>query len=125
MSEKSIWLARVRRSFFAARSPRADDSARFAMSCPPQRVGDHQDRVQCLLRVPFLTELRIYTIIIARTHKTDGRDDLMPGSVRTLRWGSEGRRKRGGARIISFFHGVEAPLFALTAFAKNERADLS
>lgn len=47
------------------------------------------------------------------------------GGVRKLRWGLEGRGKRGGARIIYFFHSVDVPLFALTAFAKNERADLS
>jgi hypothetical protein len=53
--------------------------------------------------------------------------DLMPGTggVRKLRWGLEGRGKRGGARIIYFFHSAEIPLFALTAFAKNEQADLS
>lgn len=53
--------------------------------------------------------------------------DLMPGTggVRKLRWGLEGRGKRGGARIIYFFHSAETPLFTLTAFAKNERADLS
>ena len=53
--------------------------------------------------------------------------DLIPGSggVRKLRWGLEGRGKRGGARIIYFFHSSRLPLFLLTAFAKNERADLS
>jgi hypothetical protein len=27
--------------------------------------------------------------------------------------------------VVCFFHSAELPLFALTAFAKNERADLS
>ena len=47
------------------------------------------------------------------------------GGVRKLRWGLEGRGKRSGARAIYFFHSVDVPLFALTAYAKNERADLS
>jgi len=53
--------------------------------------------------------------------------DLIPGTggVRKLRWALEGRGKRGGARVIYFHHDAGMPLFALTAYAKNERADLS
>lgn len=46
------------------------------------------------------------------------------GGVRKLRWGLEGRGKRGGARVIYFYHNSALPLFALTAYAKNQRADL-
>ncbi|MGD9885784.1 MAG: type II toxin-antitoxin system RelE/ParE family toxin [Reyranella sp.] len=51
----------------------------------------------------------------------------MPGTggVRKLRWALEGRSKRGGARVICFHHDADMPLFALTAFAKNQRADVS
>ena len=53
--------------------------------------------------------------------------DVIPGTggVRKLRWGAKGRGTRGGARVIYFYHGVDIPLFVLTAYAKNERADLS
>jgi hypothetical protein len=47
------------------------------------------------------------------------------GGVRKLRWGLDGRGKRGGARVVYFFHNADMPLFALTLYAKNERADLS
>src|SRR3984885_15812606 len=53
--------------------------------------------------------------------------DLIPGTggVRKLRWGLEGRGKRGGARVVYYYHSDAMPIFALTAYAKNERADLS
>jgi hypothetical protein len=53
--------------------------------------------------------------------------DPIPGTggVRKLRWGLEGRGKRGGARVIYFYHDPGMPLFALTAYAKNQMADLS
>ena len=42
-------------------------------------------------------------------------------------WPAKGRGKRGGARVVYFHHDAGMPLFAraLTAYAKNERADLS
>jgi hypothetical protein len=46
------------------------------------------------------------------------------GGVRKLRWGLDGRGKRGGARVIYFYHNAGMPLFALTAYAKSERANL-
>jgi hypothetical protein len=47
------------------------------------------------------------------------------GGVRKLRWALDGRGKSGGARVIYYYHNEAMPLFALTAYAKNERADLS
>ena len=47
------------------------------------------------------------------------------GGVRKLRWGLEGRGKRSGARVIYFHHNAGMPLFLLTAYAKNEQADLT
>ena len=53
--------------------------------------------------------------------------EVIPGAggVRKLRWSLEGRGKRGGARVIYFYHDAGMPLFLLTAYAKNVRADLS
>lgn len=58
-------------------------------------------------------------------HPTAG--DLIQGTggVRKLRWALAGRGKSGGARVIYFYHNVDLPLFVLTAYAKNDRSDLS
>lgn len=53
--------------------------------------------------------------------------DLMQGTggVRKLRWAREGKGKSGGVRVIYYFHSELIPLYLLTLFAKNERANLS
>jgi hypothetical protein len=52
--------------------------------------------------------------------------DLIPGTggIRKLRWALEGRGKRGGARVVYYFHNEHIPLLLLDAYAKNEKADL-
>jgi hypothetical protein len=53
--------------------------------------------------------------------------DLIPGTggVRKLRWALEGRGKRGGARVVYYYHSDAMPIFALTVYAKSERANIS
>jgi len=59
------------------------------------------------------------------THPKSG--DLMEGTggVRKLRWSRGSRGKSGGVRVIYYFHDEAMPLYLLTLFAKNERANLS
>ena len=47
------------------------------------------------------------------------------GGVRKVRFAASGRGKRGGARVVYFYHNPSLPLFALTAYAKNQRDDLT
>jgi hypothetical protein len=47
------------------------------------------------------------------------------GGVRKLRWSLSGRGKRGGARVIYYYHSERLPVFLLAAYAKGERANLS
>jgi mRNA-degrading endonuclease RelE of RelBE toxin-antitoxin system len=47
------------------------------------------------------------------------------GGCRKIRWAGKGKGKRGGFRVIAFFSGETIPVFLLTVYARNEKADLS
>lgn len=47
------------------------------------------------------------------------------GGVRKLRFAVGGRGKSGGARVIYYFHSNLMPVYLLTVFTKNERANLT
>jgi hypothetical protein len=47
------------------------------------------------------------------------------GGIRKLRWALAGAGKRGGARVIYYYHNERLPVFLLTAYTKNRKANLS
>lgn len=47
------------------------------------------------------------------------------GGVRKLRWAKESGGKSGGVRVIYYYHSEDTPLFMLSLFGKNEKANLS
>jgi mRNA-degrading endonuclease RelE of RelBE toxin-antitoxin system len=58
-------------------------------------------------------------------HPTDG--DIIPGlsGLRKLRWRRKGTGKRGGYRVIYYFHDERFPLFLFAAYSKAVQSDLS
>ncbi len=68
---------------------------------------------------------RIRLVIAVASNPLVG--DLIPGTggVRKLRWPLPGRGKRGGARVIYYFHSDRLPVFLLAAYGKNEKANLT
>lgn len=53
--------------------------------------------------------------------------DEIPGTgcVRKLRFAASGRGKRGGVRVIYYYRDEEMPIYALLAYAKSAKADLT
>ena len=47
------------------------------------------------------------------------------GGIRKLRWARGSRGKSSGVRVIYYYHDERIPLYLLTVFGKNERANLS
>jgi len=53
--------------------------------------------------------------------------DVMAGSggVRKVRWRRPGLGKRGGVRVIYYYHDESMPLYLLTVYAKSRQETLS
>jgi hypothetical protein len=47
------------------------------------------------------------------------------GGVRKFRFAKPGMGKRGGYRVVSFYHDEGLPVFLLSVFGKNEKDNLS
>jgi hypothetical protein len=45
--------------------------------------------------------------------------------VRKLRFAASGKGKRSGARVIYYFYDETVPLYALLAYPKNAKTDLT
>src|SRR5436190_22341508 len=58
-------------------------------------------------------------------HPQAGNELKGTGGARKVRFARPGGGKSGGYRIITFYSGVDIPVFLLSLFAKNEKADLT
>lgn len=47
------------------------------------------------------------------------------GGLRKVRIGRSGMGKRGGARVVYYFHDDDVPILLLAIYAKNEKSDLT
>lgn len=47
------------------------------------------------------------------------------GGCRKFRLAGRGKGKSGGYRVVTFFGGVDIPVYLLTVFSKGERGNLS
>ena len=73
----------------------------------------------------LFTEAELAALIECVGNQPD-KGDVIPGTggLRKLRWGFAGRGKRGGSRVIYYYHRPEWQVLLLTAYAKNEKDDL-
>ena len=94
------------------------------MPFPPQTIIETQEFIKRSERRMSATE-REEAIYLIANHPERGVLIRETGGVRKIRFGIAGRGKSGGVRIIYFFHNENMPIYLLTVFAKNEKANLS
>ncbi len=74
----------------------------------------------------YLTKLEHAAAIeLLATYPEKGDVVAGTGGIRKIRLAASGRGKRGGARVIYFYHNADLPVFALAVYTKNTQDDLS
>ncbi len=65
--------------------------------------------------------------IVARVAADPECGEVMQGTggFRKVRFGRSGMGKRGGARVVYILRNEEFPIFLITAYAKNEKGNLT
>ena len=90
--------------------------------------------MQTIVELPHFTkkagellsdEEKILAINYLAAHPKSGALIKSTGGIRKLRWATGNKGKSGGTRVIYYYHNETIPLFLLTAFGKNEKANLS
>lgn len=59
------------------------------------------------------------------SHPDDGDIIQGTGGIRKMRWATKDTGKRGGYRVIYYYHSEGFPLAALLLYRKNEKTDLT
>jgi hypothetical protein len=83
-------------------------------------------RTQSFKRQKCFTEQEEQDLFVyLATNPTAG--DVIPGTggVRKLRFAAGGKGKRGGARVIYYYHDATCPIFLFAAYAKSKKEDLT
>lgn len=70
------------------------------------------------------TERVSFTTYIAENYE-DGDLIQETGGLRKIRWKRPGIGKRSGVRIIYYYYDQQSPVYLITAFAKNEKENLT
>ncbi len=113
-----------------ARVSRALTYSRVAKSNPL----DYSRHMQTVAETPeFARKIRKlvgdadYRALIAYLAEHPQAGDVMRGTggIRKLRWARDGAGKSGGVRVIYYVHDERIPLYLLTVFGKNEKANIS
>lgn len=69
--------------------------------------------------------VRIDLVDYLAAHPTAGVIMQGTGGIRKFRWAREGMGKRGGVRVIYYYHDAHMPLYLLTIFGKGEQDNLT
>ena len=90
-----------------------------------QSVIEMPEFIRCARKLGISNDERESIINMIASNPDIGDEIVGTGGMRKLRVASPGKGKSGGYRVITFFSGVDIPVFLITVYAKNQKDNLT
>ena len=90
-----------------------------------QTVVELPEFIKCAKKLDILDEEREEIIDLIASNPDMGDEISGTGGMRKLRLAGKGKGKSGGYRAITFFSGVDIPVFLITIYGKSQKANIT
>ncbi len=90
-----------------------------------QSVVEMPEFIRCAKQLGISNDQRESIINMIASNPDLGDEIVGTGGMRKLRVASKGKGKSGGYRVITFFSGINIPVFMITIYAKNQKDNLT
>jgi hypothetical protein len=90
-----------------------------------QTVVEMPEFIRCAKKLGISDDERESIIDMIASNPDAGEEIVGTGGMQKLRVAAKGKGKSGGYRIITFFSGVDIPVFLVTIYAKSEKENIT
>jgi len=90
-----------------------------------QTIVELPEFIRCVKRLGLSDEERESIIDIIASNPDVGDEISGTGGMRKLRIAGRGKGKSGGYRAITFFSGVDIPVFLITIYGKDQKENIT
>lgn len=90
-----------------------------------QTVIETPDFLRCAKKLSITDDEREDIVELLSLSPTLGDEIAGTGGMRKLRIAAHGKGKSGGYRVITFYSGVNIPVFLMKIYAKNQKDNIT
>lgn len=90
-----------------------------------QTVVEMPEFIRCAKKLGIADNERESIIDLVASNPDAGDEIVGTGGMRKLRVATRGKGKSGGYRVITFFSGVDIPVFLDTSYAKSQKQNIT
>lgn len=90
-----------------------------------QTVVEMPEFIKCAKKLGISDTERESIIDLIALNPDAGDEIVGTGGMRKVRVAAKGKGKSGGYRVITFFSGVDIPVFLVTIYAKSQKENIT